>query len=512
MTEIFEQNFLAGHLSRAAAGHQDSVFAILPDGTQITYGWLFDRAKSVAAMLESQGLIAGDRVAVQAEKSIEVVAVYLGVILAGGVFLPLNTAYTATELDYFLDDASPRVLICDPARFEQLKPIADQSGVDHVLTLGADRSGTLIQGLNQQTRNFKCIARGESDLAAILYTSGTTGRSKGAMLTHSNLASNAATLKEYWRFTSDDVLIHALPIFHVHGLFVAINVALLAGATLLFHGKFDEQAILNDFPRATALMGVPTFYVRLLKLKELDKKAVAAMRVFISGSAPLLTETHNEWSMRTGHDIIERYGLTETGMNTSNPYQGDRRAGTVGFPLPGVEVVVTDPETAEPLPVNQVGSVEVRGPNVFAGYWRMPEKTAEEIRENGFFITGDLGSYDERGYLSIVGRSKDLIISGGYNIYPKEIELLIDDIDGVDESAVIGLPHQDFGEATAVVVVAKHNAKLDSEAIVDALKSDLAGFKMPKKIFFADELPRNTMGKVQKNMLRETYRDTFVNS
>ena len=506
----FEQNYLASHLSTASVGQEGSVFALLPDDTEITYGWLFDRAQSVAAMLQSQGLIPGDRVAVQAEKSIEVVAVYLGVILAGGVFLPLNTAYTATELDYFLNDASPRVLICDPARFDQLKPIADQSGVDHVLTLGADRSGTLIDSLNRQTRNFKCIPRGESDLAAILYTSGTTGRSKGAMLTHGNLASNAATLREYWQFNADDVLIHALPIFHVHGLFVAINVALLAGAKLLFHSRFDEKAVLNDFSRATVLMGVPTFYVRLLKLSDLNKSAVADMRLFISGSAPLLAETHNEWSRRTGHDIIERYGLTETGMNTSNPYHGDRRAGTVGYPLPGVEVVVTDPESAEPLPVSEVGSIEVRGPNVFSGYWQMPEKTAEEIRENGFFITGDLGSYDELGYLSIIGRSKDLIISGGYNIYPKEIELLIDDIEGVDESAVIGLPHPDFGEATVAVVVVRPDADLDSNVIKDVLKSDLAGFKQPKKIFFVDELPRNTMGKVQKNILRDSYKDTFL--
>lgn len=509
MTDVTEQNFLLSHLNAATAGREHSVFAILPDGSSITYGWLFGRARSVAAMLQSQGLTPGDRVALQAEKSIEVVAVYLGVIVAGGVFLPLNSAYTASELDYFLTDASPRMLICDPARYDQLKPVSDRAGVASVLTLAGDRSGTLADSLEQHAPVFDSVPRSRSDLAAILYTSGTTGRSKGAMLTHGNLASNAVTLKEYWQFTCDDVLIHALPIFHVHGLFVAINVALIAGATLLFHNKFDERAILNDFPRATALMGVPTFYVRLLKLNGLNKRAAAGMRVFISGSAPLLTETHNEWARRTGHAIIERYGLTETGMNTSNPYEGERRAGTVGFPLPGVEVIVADPETAEPLPVNEVGSVEVRGPNVFCGYWQMPDKTTEEIRENGFFITGDLGAFDERGYLSIVGRSKDMIISGGYNIYPKEIELLIDDIEGVDESAVIGLPHPDFGEATTAVVVAKRSARLQSDDIRHALESELAGFKLPKKIFFVRELPRNTMGKIQKNVLRERYKDTF---
>ena len=506
---MFENNYLLSRLSAASVGHEKSMFALLPDGTQISYDYLFERAQKVATMLQSQGLVAGDRVAVQADKSIDVVAVYLGVILAGGVFLPLNTAYTASELNYFLNDAKPHTLICDPARFEQLKPICDQAAMSQVLTLGADRSGSLIEIVNQQSASFEPVQRSESDLAAILYTSGTTGRSKGAMLTHANLASNAATLKDYWQFTADDVLIHALPIFHVHGLFVAINVILLAGAKLLFHSKFDEQAVLHDFPKATALMGVPTFYVRLLKLNNLDKHTVTAMRVFISGSAPLLMETHNEWYQRTGHAIIERYGLTETGMNTSNPYEGDRRAGTVGYPLPGVEVMVTDPESAVPLAVGEVGSVEVRGPNVFSGYWQMPEKTAEEIRDNGFFITGDLGSYDERGYLSIIGRSKDLIISGGYNIYPKEIELLIDDIEGVDESAVIGLPHTDFGEATIAVVVAKANAALNAETIKAALKSDLAGFKQPKQIIFVSELPRNTMGKVQKNILRDRYQNTF---
>ena len=507
---MFEQNYLINHLSKSTVGHEASVFALLADENQITYAWLFQRAQKVAAMLHSQGLAPGDRVAVQAEKSIEVVAVYLGVILAGGVFLPLNTAYTASELDYFLNDAQPHTLICDPARFEQLKSICDDANVGSVLTLAADRSGSLTEMLEQQSGYFKAVTRTQTDLAAILYTSGTTGRSKGAMLTHENLASNAETLKDYWQFNADDVLIHALPIFHVHGLFVAINVVMIAGARLLFHNKFDEQAVLNDFRRATALMGVPTFYVRLLKLADLDKKTVSGMRVFISGSAPLLMETHSDWFKRTGHAIIERYGLTETGMNTSNPYRGERRAGTVGFPLPGVEVHVTDPDSGESLPVGEVGSIEVRGPNVFSGYWQMPQKTAAEIRENGLFITGDLGSFDDLGYLSIVGRSKDLIISGGYNIYPKEIELLIDEIEGVDESAVIGLPHSDFGEAATAVVVVKADANLDCETIKNALKPELAGFKRPKKIYFVDELPRNTMGKVQKNILREMYKNAFV--
>jgi malonyl-CoA/methylmalonyl-CoA synthetase len=357
---------------------------------------------------------------------------------------------------------------------------------------------------------FAAVARGADDLAAILYTSGTTGRSKGAMMSHENLASNARALAALWRFTADDALIHALPIFHTHGLFVATNVTLVSGCRLIFMPRFDADAVIAVLPRATAMMGVPTFYTRLLDHPGLTREAVANMRLFVSGSAPLLAETHDRWRDRTGHAILERYGMTETNMITSNPYDGDRRAGTVGFPLPGVEARVCDPATGAELPRGEIGSIEVRGPNVFKGYWRMPEKTAEEIRADGFFITGDVGVYDADGYLSIVGRSKDLIISGGYNVYPKEVETLIDALPGVRESAVIGLPHPDFGEGVAAVVTLEPGATLAPEAVIAALKPDLAAYKLPKRVFIADELPRNAMGKVQKKALRDRHADAFA--
>jgi len=354
------------------------------------------------------------------------------------------------------------------------------------------------------------VDRDQDDLAALLYTSGTTGRSKGAMLTHRNLLSNAQALVACWRFTADDVLLHALPIFHVHGLFVATNVMLLAGGSMIFLPKFDLETILAQLPAATTMMGVPTFYTRLLADPRFTKARVSHMRLFISGSAPLLAETHVRFHARTGHSILERYGMTETNMTTSNPYEGERRAGTVGFALPGMEVKICDPATGASLPQGEIGILEVRGPNVFKGYWQMPEKTAEELRADGFFITGDLSMIDADGYVHIVGRGKDLIISGGYNIYPKEIEMLLDAQDGVFESAVIGAPHLDFGESVVAVLVPQPGVLLDMAAIEAALKANLAPFKRPRRIEVLDDLPRNTMGKVQKNQLRERFRKAFL--
>jgi len=459
----------------------------------------------MAAALTDLGVEPGDRVAVQTPKTVAMLQLYVGTVLAGGVFLPLNTAYTPAEVEYFLTDARPRVFVCDPAKRGALTQIAGKAGVSALLTLASDESGTLTQARDAQTPGFQAVPRGATDLAAILYTSGTTGRSKGAMLTHRALASNSLTLRDYWQFTDKDVLIHALPIFHTHGLFVATNVTLMAGGSCIFLPGFDEVKIIELMPRATSLMGVPTFYTRLLDQPELAD-ASRNMRLFVSGSAPLLAETHDRWRETTGHAILERYGMTETNMNTSNPYDGDRRAGTVGFPLPGVELKVTDPQSGDPLADGEIGVIEVRGDNVFAGYWQMPEKTAEELREDGWFITGDLGFVDDRGYVTIVGRGKDLIITGGFNVYPKEVESVIDELPGVNESAVIGVPHKDFGEGVVAIVVPQKGASLSETDVVAGLSEQLAKFKQPKRIVIVDELPRNTMGKVQKNVMRETYK------
>ncbi|PBB18626.1 malonyl-CoA synthase [Mesorhizobium sp. WSM4313] len=479
------------------------------DGRSITYGDMLAKSAQLAHALAQAGVEPGDRVAVQVEKSPEAMLLYLASLRTGAVFLPLNTAYTLPELDYFFRDAEPKLIVCDPDRLSGIEPLAAAIGAT-VLTLGRDGQGTLASQASRQATDFSDVARGPDDLAAILYTSGTTGRSKGAMLSHENLASNARVLAEQWRFGGDDVLIHALPIFHTHGLFVATNVVLMAGATMFFEQKFDPARILSLMPRATALMGVPTFYVRLLQQDGLTREAAKTIRVFISGSAPLLAETHKAWRERTGHAILERYGMTETNMNTSNPYDGERRAGTVGFPLPGISLRITDPENGKSLPQGEIGMIEVKGPNVFAGYWRMPGKTKAEFREDGFFITGDLGLIDADGYVHIVGRGKDLIISGGYNVYPKEIESEIDALDGVSESAVIGVPHPDFGEGVTAVVVRKPGSAISAADIVGAITGRLAKYKHPKQVIFVDELPRNTMGKVQKNVLRETYKDIYT--
>lgn len=505
---MHEANPLAHALRRASLGRDDAPFIETQAGARLSYGAFFALAERHAAALAAAGVRPGDRVAAQVEKTPEALALYLGTVLAGGVFLPLNTAYTPSEVTYFLGDAEPMVFVCDPSRREALAEAARAASVGALLTLDAGGEGTLAQAAAAQAAGFEAVPRDEDALAAILYTSGTTGRSKGAMLSHANLASNAEALRACWRFTDADALIHALPIFHTHGLFVATNVALAAGASLLFHPRFDADAVLAAMARATALMGVPTFYVRLLDHPDLTRERAGGLRLFVSGSAPLLAETHRLWRERTGHAILERYGMTETNMNTSNPYEGERRPGTVGMPLPGVEVRVADDE-GRPLPSGETGGIEVRGPNVFQGYWRMSEKTAEEMRPDGFFRTGDLGRFDADGYLSIVGRSKDLIITGGYNVYPKEVEAVIDDLEGVRESAVIGLPHPDLGEGVAAVVVPRDGAGLTEEAVIDRLKPALARYKQPKRVFFLTELPRNTMGKVQKNVLRETFSEAF---
>jgi malonyl-CoA/methylmalonyl-CoA synthetase len=474
------------------------------DGQRISYGELIARAGQIANVLVGRGVKPGDRVAAQTEKSVPGLVLYLAAVRAGAVYLPLNTAYTLHELEYFITDAEPRLVVCDPAKADGFGAIAAKVGA-HIETLGADGRGSLTSAAADASPAFVTVTRGDDDLAAILYTSGTTGRSKGAMLSHDNLASNSLALVDYWRFTENDVLIHALPIYHTHGLFVASNVTLFARASMIFLPKFDPDLIIKLMARATVLMGVPTFYTRLLQSPALNKESTKHMRLFISGSAPLLADTHREWAARTGHAVLERYGMTETNMNTSNPYDGDRVPGAVGHPLPGVSVRVTDPETGHELARESVGMIEVKGPNVFKGYWRMPEKTKAEFRGDGFFITGDLGKIDSHGYVHILGRGKDLVISGGFNVYPKEIESEIDAMPGVVESAVIGVPHADFGEGVTAVVVCNKGAQVDEGAVLKALDGRIAKFKMPKRVIVVDDLPRNAMGKVQKNILRDTY-------
>ncbi|MES2185397.1 MAG: malonyl-CoA synthase [Pseudomonadota bacterium] len=473
------------------------------------YTWRdIDRATSrLAGLLASLGLRKGARIAVQVEKSVEAALLYLATLRAGYVFLPLNTAYQRAEVEYFIDNAEPEVIVCAPANALWMGEVARAAGTQHVFTLGDDRTGSLLADAAPMADDYPIAERGADDLAAILYTSGTTGRSKGAMLSHGNLLSNAQVLKDYWGWRRGDVLIHALPIFHVHGLFVALHGALLNGSKMVWLSRFDPATVVRRLPDATVFMGVPTLYVRLLKEPGLDRHAVRNMRLFIAGSAPLLVDTFREWHARTGHTILERYGMSETAMLTSNPYdtaRGERRAGTVGFPLPGVELRVSGADGA-PLPVGDTGGIEVKGPNVFSAYWRMPEKTREEFTSDGFFKTGDVGHVDTRGYVTIVGRSKDLIISGGYNVYPAEVEAAVNELPGVAESALVGVPHPDFGEAGVLVVVGRPGSAPAGDAILSNLRTRLANFKIPKRCFIVPELPRNTMGKVQKNLLRERY-------
>jgi malonyl-CoA/methylmalonyl-CoA synthetase len=472
----------------------------------LRYSWRdISRASAMLAnLLAKLRLPRGARVAVHAEKSPEALLLYLATLRAGYVYLPLNTAYQEAEVDYFVGNAEPSLLVCSPRNEAWMAKIAKRHRVPHLLTLGEARDGTLLSAAAACSDAFETVRRAPDDLAAILYTSGTTGRSKGAMLSHENLASNARVLHHYWRWRPGDVLLHALPIFHVHGLFVASHGALLNGSTMLWLPRFDPKAVIERLPRATVFMGVPTMYVRLLDDPGFDANACRNVRLFISGSAPLLPDTFRQFEARTGQRILERYGMSETTMLTSNPYDGNRVAGTVGLPLPGVQVRVVD-EAGAPCATGEIGAIQVKGPNVFSGYWRMPEKTKEEFTEDGFFRTGDMGRWDANGYLSIVGRGKDLIISGGYNVYPKEIESYIDELPGVFESAVIGVPDRDFGEAVTAVVVPKPGASVDPAAVIAALKARIANFKVPKQVHVLPELPRNQMGKVQKNLLRERF-------
>ena len=489
------------------AGQGAKVF--LEDGGRAyTYDDLDRESGRYATFFQGLGLVAGDRVAAQIDKSADAVFLYLGVLRAGLAYLPLNTDYQRGELGYFLGDAEPRAVICRRSAAGVFGELLKDARDAKLFTLDASGEGTLREAVAAvpaaAVTGFRTVDRADDDLALIIYTSGTTGRSKGAMVTHGNICSNAAVLKDFWRITANDVLVHALPLFHVHGLFVALHPLLLAGATILMQRKFDPRAVLAEFARATMLMGVPTFYVRLLGEPGLTPETCNHMRLFISGSAPLLTETFDAFRQRSGHTILERYGMSEAGMITSNPYEGERRRGTVGPALPGNSVRVVDLE-GKPLPPMQPGDVQITGPNVFKGYWRMPEKTREEFTADGWFRTGDIGQWDEKGYLAIVGRAKDLIISGGYNVYPKEVEMILDNISGVVESAVVGLPHPDFGEAVTAVIVVTSGFSLTEAEVITKVKSELAGYKVPKAVHFVQDLPRNAMGKVQKAVLRKQY-------
>ncbi|MFV3076273.1 malonate--CoA ligase [Niveispirillum fermenti] len=502
---LFESRFPADPQSR---------FLTVEDGPRAGVWYSYADVASISARfahaMAGLGVGRGDRVAVQVEKSPENLFLYLATLRLGAVYLPLNTAYQKGEIRYFLEDAAPALFVCRPEDRVALADLASQCGVPQVVTLGVAADGTLPDMAIDLPDDFDTVMMAEDDLAAILYTSGTTGRSKGAMTSHGNLASNALTLHALWGFVPGDVLLHALPIFHVHGLFVATNTTLLNGGSMLFLSKFDADRVVELLPRASVLMGVPTFYTRLLTHAGFTHDLAAHMRLFISGSAPLLADTHREFSERTGHAILERYGMTEAGMITSNPLDGERVPGTVGFPLPGVDLRITD-DTGAPVATDGIGQIEIRGPNLFKGYWRKPEKTAEDMRADGFFITGDVGRVDARGYVHIVGRAKDLVICGGFNVYPKEVETVLDAIDGVVESAVIGLPHPDFGEAVAAVIQRKPGRDDVTEAaIIGHVKGELANFKVPKRIWFVDELPRNQMGKVQKAALREQHKAAFA--
>ena len=489
-----------------AAMRGEAPFLILPDGAIITYAMAHDRAARIAGVFAALGVRRGDRIAVQVDKSADALLTWLAALHIGAVFLPLNTAYTPGEVGYFLRDAAPALLLHRAGEAAAAVPAC--------LTMEA-----LAECLRLGVVPAPAAAGSPDDPAAILYTSGTTGRSKGAVLSRANLAANAATLTALWRFGPNDVLLHALPIFHTHGLFVATNIALVAGCAMILLPKFDAGELVRLMPRASVLMGVPTFYTRLLAEPGFTRECAAPMRLFVSGSAPLSAETHRAFAERTGHAILERYGMTETGMNTSNPYDAARVPGSVGLPLPDVALRIADPDTGAILPQGDIGVIEVKGPNVFQGYWQMPEKTASEFRADGFFITGDMGRIDDWGYVHIVGRAKDLIICGGFNVYPAEVEALLDAIPGIGESAVIGVPHPDMGEGVVAVVQARDpapdepsldEAPLNEAAVLAALDGRIARFKQPRRVIFLPELPRNAMGKIEKAKLREAYADAFA--
>ena len=472
-------------------------------GTNITYRELDSETAKLANGLKGLGLSEGDRVTVQVDKCVEMVYLYLACIRSNIIFHPLNPAYKETELSYFLDDAKPRLFISNEETVESVKYLNLEHNIDHLFTLNNDGTGDFFTIYSDES-DFLTVDCSEDDIAALLYSSGTTGKPKGIMLSHGNISSNAKSLVKTWDFQESDCLLHALPIYHVHGLFVALGCVLMTGSKLKWLEFFDVDAVLKSIPNCTVMMGVPTYYTRLLKSDALDSELTKQMRLFISGSAPLLEETFNEFKQRTKHLILERYGMTETNMNTSNPLKGDRKPGTVGLPLDDVQVIVVD-EKNNALPQGEIGNIQVKGPNVFKGYWQMPEKTKEDFTEEGFFNTGDKGLIDEDGYVCIVGRSKDMIISGGLNVYPKEIEALIDKIEGVLESAVVGISDADLGERVVAIIVPKEGSEIDASEVISLIKEQLAGFKVPKEVKFIDQLPRNAMGKVQKNILRETF-------
>ncbi len=476
------------------------------DGELYSYANVVQDSARLANYLLALGGRPGDRVTVQVEKSPDVLCLYLACLRAGLVYHPLNMAYRHSELAYFLSDAQPRIVVCSAPAKPLFDTLAGQAGVEHVLSLNDDHTGSLIDAAAGYSDSFDTVVVHDNDLAALLYSSGTTGQPKGIMLSHGNLASNGKTLVKLWGFEPDDRLLHALPIFHVHGLFVAIHCVLLSGSRMCWLPSFDARKVTGVLPQCSVMMGVPTYYTRLLDDVKFNRACCVNMRLFISGSAPLLTDTFEAFHARSGHAIIERYGMSETGMNTSNPLGGERRAGTVGPALPDVDLRIVNAQGESCAP-GIAGGLWVRGPNVFQGYWNMPEKTRESFDAEGFFDTGDIASMSADGYVSIVGRSKDMIICGGLNVYPKEIELLLDELDGVQESAIIGVPHRDFGEVVVAVIVRSTAYTLDEAELVDFCKTRIANFKVPKRVFAIDELPRNAMGKVQKNLLRERYAD-----
>jgi len=501
-----ENHNLYSHFRKQVTLHAKKELLCTNDGRSYSYADIEERSASIARVLKDFGASTGDRISVQVEKSPEALCLYLACLRAGLVFHPLNMAYTASEIEYFLDNAEPALVVCDPKNVSAIKTIADSTGCKHVFTLDGDGNGKLADLADEATPDFDVVARQKDDMAALLYSSGTTGVPKGIMLTHSNLLRNTEALVAAWGFTDADRLLHALPIFHVHGLFVAIGCVLLSGASMRWMPGYNADEVMRFLPECTVMMGVPTYYTRLLAADSFGQKQTASVRLFVSGSAPLLEETLVEFESRTGHRILERYGMTETNMNSSNPLHGERKPGTVGPPLPGVEIRIVDTD-GTPVATGEIGDLQVRGPNVFIGYWKMPEKTAEDFSDDGFFNTGDKGRIDEDGYVSIVGREKDMVITGGLNVYPKEIELFIDELPGVHESAVIGVPHADFGEGVVAVVVPENVADVSEHDVIDACKTRLANFKVPKRVVFIDELPRNTMAKVQKNLLRKNYSD-----